>query len=184
MANHLNMDENANLATRTRLMDIDPREIEWNNFASQLKVAQIIVLALTMGVAMFTAIVLISFNGFRWQPDVLTWLGLGVALGAIPLSMLIPGLVVSAQAVGEGSASNDSDAKQAIYEQWFAKFQVALIIGCALLEGAAFLNVVAFNIDAHPFSLVAVAVCIALMLARFPTRLKAQSWIAAKIGSG
>lgn len=161
----------------------DPRNIDFNGFDARVQVMQIIVAALAMGVVFFVAIGLMNLKGLAGQLDTLNWLGLGVALVAILLSVIVPS-VISKAASPTQLAQQATDSSSPSYEQQVGLYQVRLIVGCALLEGAAFLNAIVFQSAAHPLSLVALVVCVALILARFPTKRRIQNWLAARdVGS-
>jgi hypothetical protein len=56
-------------------------------------------------------------------------------------------------------------------------FQTRMIVGLALLEGAAFFNLVAFMTEGHWWTLIVVAVLLVWMLASFPTHGRLKQWI-------
>ena len=52
-----------------------------------------------------------------------------------------------------------------------------MIVGLALLEGAAFFNIIAYMIAGHIWSLGIVAGLVVIMLLSFPTRGRVAFWI-------
>ncbi len=160
---------------------VDPREIDWPNLSQLVKVAQFIPFALVTGLGMFSAIAFLGADEFDWQPGMMTLIGLGCMLAAIPVSWIVPTTIISAQIRTELSSGNSAVPDPALYEKLGGFFVTRLIIGCALLEGAGFLNAIAFQMEKNPLSLAAVAVCIALILVKFPTTRQVQKWIAERL---
>jgi len=163
----------------SRIDPLDSRSIEWENQDASVLTSQILVAALSMGVITFAGFALFQ-NGFQITllPTGTTLIGVFVAVSAIVMSFVIPALI------GNPSASRLSSAQEAngeVIKKLFAVFQVQLILGCALLEGAGFLNVVLYQVSRSIFSLVAVAICVTLLLVRIPTKGKIQSWIARRL---
>ena len=60
----------------------------------------------------------------------------------------------------------------------FAPYVSRMIVGLAILEGAAFFNLVCYLIEGHWWSLAVVGVLLVLMLAAFPTRTRLRYWLA------
>ena len=56
-------------------------------------------------------------------------------------------------------------------------YQTTLIVGAALLEGAAFYNLFAYLLERQTISVVCTAILIVAMLLKFPTRNAVQNWV-------
>ena len=166
----------------TRIDPLDPldsRSIVWENQDASVLTCQIIVAALCMGVLTFAGVTLMR-GGFQvvLKPTLTTLIGVFAAVSAIAMSFIVPAIV------GNSSASRPSVANEPTTEsitKLFSVYQVQLILGCAFLEGAAFLNVFLYQTSQSILSLASAAICVALMLVRIPTKSKIQAWIARKL---
>jgi hypothetical protein len=146
----------------------------------QLRTMRIILLALVLGVVIFFVIAVVM-RGQGAQPapptPLLTYLGLGLAGVQIVLSALIPGLIVTGGrrqlARTPQSAAAPDDLRKLL-----GLYQTRLIVGSALLEGAAFFLLVAYLVEGDLAALGGVVVLVALLLVRFPTRPGLESWLA------
>lgn len=146
--------------------------------ADAVKQLRIISFALLSGVMTFAVISLVV-NGFGFDadPDILSWIGLGFAGLMIVNSFVIPPVIaknqvkaIAARPTTDGSAPDHT-------EELLGVFRTQTIVGCALLEGAAFLNLVTTLVTPFVGNLVAVAVLMALMLSRVPSPSKLQFWV-------
>jgi hypothetical protein len=151
--------------------------------APQLLTMRIVHGALCMGVVTITAILgLLRMNGGKppAATPMISYVGFGMAAVCLPLSFLVPNLLSAGWrrqiAIGKWPlsipAQPDSDAG------WWSIFQSRLIVGMAMLEGAAFMQVIAYFVEGMPLSLGVALGLLVVMLTRFPTRLGVESWIA------
>ena len=163
----------------TRIDPLESRSIVWENQDASVFNCQIIVAALCMGVLTFTGVALMR-DGFQvvLQPTLTTLIGVFAAVSAIAMSFIIPAIVSHLSASRLSSAHHSTDEN---VTKLFSVYQVQLILGCAFLEGAAFLNVFLYQTSHTIFSLASAAICVALMLVRIPTKSKIQAWIARKL---
>ncbi|HZZ26497.1 MAG TPA: hypothetical protein VFE46_00715 [Pirellulales bacterium] len=67
-----------------------------------------------------------------------------------------------------------------IPDQLTMTYQTSLIVGLALLEGAAFLAVMAYLMEAHWLALAMVGMITMVMLIKFPTANKVRAWLLAQ----
>lgn len=147
--------------------------------AGTIRTMQIIVVALMMGVIMFTGVAMFLAHDKAAGDALLPTLAAGFAAVAIVMSFIVPPAVAKgmvAQILGrEGSTENENlpGAVNALA----GALNTQIIIGVALLEGAAFFNLVAYIIGAHVWSLVVVAVLLLLMAVRFPTPGQVEGWV-------
>lgn len=134
----------------------------------RIRVMQLLTLAMAAGVVMFAAVAVLVVGALSEPADgqVISLLGLGVAGLLFVLHLFLPGMVAG-QNVATGG-QND----------WYAVFQVRTIIGLALLEGAAFFNLVACILEHHWWSLAMAGGFVFWMLVRFPTTSSVEQWIA------
>jgi hypothetical protein len=162
----------------TRIDPLESRSIVWENQDASVFNCQISGAALCMGVLTFTGVALMR-DGFQvvLQPTLTTLIGVFAAVSAIAMSFIIPAIVshLSASRLSTSESTDENVTKL------FSVYQVQLILGCAFLEGAAFLNVFLYQTSHTIFSLASAAICVALMLVRIPTKSKIQAWIARKL---
>lgn len=152
---------------------------------------QIIVGALCLGVLSFLIVVLVIGSAKPQDQDsepFLTYLAVGMAVGAIVVSIFLPSIILrsspantanpvvdDARLVGANGMASENIGR-------FAQlYQTQLIIRCAILEGAAFFCLVGYMIEQQMFGLVAAVVLLLVMLANFPTRSRVESWIDARL---
>lgn len=138
---------------------------------------QIIVVSLMTGVMFFGGYVIYTSDGPRsfFGPDRMDIM-LGLAAVCAVASIIVPRLVGQTHRSGtpklqpamQSLLTGDPDHDRAVYEA--QGLQLTTIIGCALLEAAAFANLVALmqgNDDIHS---VVVVIMLAGIAMRFPTR--------------
>lgn len=149
-------------------------------FDQQLRVMQIIAVALMMGVLMFFGVVLVSTKGEVFGqngPSFLTMFAAAFAGVMVVSHIVVPLMVARSQlkiATGQAPADQTVESRTSSLA---AVFQVQLIIALALLEGAAFFNLIVLMTDKHVMSTVLVACLILLMVLKFPTRTKVSWWV-------
>jgi len=159
---------------------------------SATRVMQIIVAALILGVLFFFAIVVgLHAGGERpgaGQQVLITYVGVLAALGAVAMSMVIPGLIASQMRqavvsghpprwqsnVGNAAEIGDAGPLAAVY-------QTRMIIRCSLLEGAAFVNLVAYMLERQSLSVGIVVVLLALLAVQLPTRSRVVDWVESEL---
>jgi hypothetical protein len=140
---------------------------------------QIVVLALMLGVIMFGTITML----ITWKRDpdnsTISFIAAGFAAFAIPMSFIIPAIVSSGlvkSAMAELKGDNSENLSKTV-NKLSAAYQTKLIIGVAVLEGAAMFNLVANIIEAQSASLVIAGVLVLLMALLFPTPLAVENWV-------
>lgn len=145
---------------------------------------QIIVAAMAAGVAIFLTVALTIVQNQPAANPLIAYIAVGFAVLAFALWLVVPNILViqARKAIADDRvpiaavsslAAGDAD----VVDQLVAVFQTRLIIGCALLEGAAFFNLVAYMLEAHQLSLcVAVALLLGILI-QIPTRNRLEVWI-------
>ncbi len=133
---------------------------EWKG---HLRTMQIIAAALVLGPAVFAAVVLATFQGASDSLELLGKIGLGVAAVTVVMSVIVPGMI--------GTLKETSST-----QQYLGVYQTRLITKLALLEGAAFINIVALQAEQSWWSLGTAGFVVILMIAGFPTRSKIEFW--------
>jgi hypothetical protein len=135
-----------------------------------LRLMQIIAGALIMGVVMFALIATLALGALNEAPSntMIAYIGAGFAVMVVAAHLVVPEAVKAAAL----KATSDRDA-----EFLCGIYQTRMIIALALLEGAAFFNIVALMIAHTWWSLAIAGALLLLMLARFPTRTSIEHWI-------
>lgn len=145
------------------------------SLAARVRVMQIIVGALAMGVATFLGI---SFQ--IWQAPapgqkkdllpVLTFTSYGMLTMAIIGSFVLPRVIMTnwrKKMLAEG-VSDDA---------LLAALQTKTIVGCALLEGAAFASIMAYGMEGTALCLAGAVVMLIGILMHMPTVSRVQNWL-------
>ena len=137
---------------------------EWRG---HLRTMQIIAMALVLGPAVFAAVVLATFQGASDSLELLGKIGLGVAAVTVVMSVIVPGMI--------GTLKETSST-----QQYLGVYQTRLITKLALLEGAAFINIVALVAEQSWWSLGTAGFVVILMIAGFPNQSKSEFWMQAQ----
>jgi hypothetical protein len=165
-------------------MPIDPVP---KRLDQQVRVLQIIVGALMFGVTSFGVVAIVIGSRKEGGGDSPIWM---IAAG-FALLMLIARQTMGVVMVNGirrqiangtwqpstkgGSPAFPADATDA--DRLLAVLQTVTIVQCALPEGAAFFNLIAYIVDGHVMSLGIVAVLLLWMSSSFPTRDRVVNWI-------
>lgn len=157
------------------------RELSQITLQQRQMMMTVIWLALIMGVVTFGMIV--TFIGLKEEPGkglpVITYLGMGLAALMLVLRMIIPNMIARnqfTQAMQEAREEGNQDEEQML-GTFYQIFMVRLIIGLALLEGAAMINLVAVMIENQKLAFIPVAILLLVMIASMPTKSKLDGWI-------
>jgi amino acid transporter len=139
-----------------------------------VRVMQIIAGALIAGVAAFG--VYAAAQGLAEPPDpertpFLAYMGAVMTFGMITAALFVPAAIARAgqkppearREPSRGAAADDPDLR------YYSTYQTMMIVRLALLEGAAFLNLVALLQEHHWWSLALTGLLLLVMLASFPT---------------
>ena len=139
-----------------------------------------------MGVVTFGAMIFVLGLAEEEPPEtpVISYIGFAFAAISLVAATVVPKLMTSVMrnAVLKAKPSNDDQVSESEYElQVFSHlagvFQTKEIIGRAILEGAAFLNLVAYLLEGQPMSIALVALLLVAMLIGFPTRGRLASFM-------
>ncbi len=164
---------------RTPANTIDGADIsDGPDISGDVRGMQIITASLMMGVMAFMGVALVMNEGeLRSEPDLVSWVGIGFATIAFVAHVVVPTMMRReqiAQLDPQEVRNADSDTK---YRLLIPIYRSTHIIACALLEGAAFFNLIAYQTEAFMGAL-GVAMFLALSIgARFPTEPRIRSWI-------
>jgi hypothetical protein len=163
-------------------------EAQQNQLSQQLMTMRIIAGALCIGVAVFAVIVL-ALKPSEAEEPFLAFLALLVSVACVVAAALLPRMVarsgrhVSADGpAGQPPAASRSDANQVeLVTRAMAVHQTRLIVSLAILEGAAFFNLVAYMIEGQLVSVAVAFVLWVLMLVQFPSRPRTEGWVADEV---
>lgn len=135
------------------------------------RTVQIIVLALASGVCIFAIIAVMQTKGqliwdfplARIENSVFLVFGVMGLIG----SFLVPALITSAAT--DNKALAGEDRRDSLALRIAGALQTRTIVGCALLEGGAFANIMAVFQDGYGPSLVLAGVLMSMIVLRIPT---------------
>ena len=144
-------------------------------FTSHVRTMQIVVAAMAAG-ALFYGVMSVVISSSVADPNaepLLSLISLGAAMVSIATWLIVP-QVVANQAL-RGLAVRETNVST---EALLSVLQNRLILGSAILEGAAFFVLLAYMLDGRLWSLAVAAVLVVCIIAGFPTRDGAEQWIA------
>ena len=159
---------------------------------------QIIVAALAAGVGTFFAIVLISSP--KGQPaagapvePLIAYLAAAFALAAIIVWAVMPRVIAGRirQAIVDGkpvpaaglSGNLPMTDERLQISPLVTMYQTPLIIGSAILEGAALFNLIAYMIERQQMSLIVAGALLLLMLSQIPTVSRLEAWVEGELAT-
>jgi hypothetical protein len=132
-----------------------------------VRVAQIITIALVMGVVLFGVVALLFVGALDDPADGVILSGMGAGFAVL---MFVMHLVIPAQIARQQAGTADES-------QLYGVYVTKTIVGLALLEGAAFFNLVALIVEHNWWSLAIAGGLVFWMLAMFPTRTRVDHWV-------
>ncbi|REJ93810.1 MAG: hypothetical protein DWQ34_09900 [Planctomycetota bacterium] len=136
-----------------------------------VRTSQIIAGALIAGVVMFAVIGVVAFGALSDDPSgmIVSLVGAVFAVMSIVMHRVVPSAIVR-PVRSRGRSATSADELPGMY-------RTKLIIGLAILEGAAFFNIVAAIVEHNWWSLGIAGVLVFWMLTAFPTRTRIEHWI-------
>jgi hypothetical protein len=154
--------------------------------AAIVRTAQIIAIAMPVGVTIFLAVTLVLRRGkgtFAAEPwdvsppkNLISLLGLTMAAVVVILSFAIPQTMTAGQRRIAAKAKKSGSVSPHESFSFAMMYMTGMIIGMALLEGGAFFNGICFLLEGHAPNLIVAAVLVLLILARFPTLNGIETW--------
>lgn len=142
-----------------------PNDEAINGFAL---ICKIIASSLIGGVLAFAGVAIVLRLG---KPPAAAGLISAIAAGFAVASVLIRQVLLGLLAARAGGSRGLGAAGP------LAPYQTRMIIGLALLEGAAFFNLIAYLLEGRWWSLAVTAALVAFMLASYPTRGRIRQWV-------
>ena len=147
---------------------------------------QIIALALIVGVVAFGGIILFLELGPKEPVETLFIsifaVGIGIAsvfIAPVISRMIVTGMrrsIMAGKSIRMASASAISE-EAGVVGKLAHVYQTQQIISRAVLEGAVFMNLVAYTVEGHPISLVVAVMALIAMFFRFPTQGYLGKWV-------
>ena len=144
-----------------------------------LRTMRIIHAALCLGVVMLTVVLVVMRHTQKVQADVpvMIYVGIAFAVMNIAAAWVVPASMDREMRKrilrSEGTPVNTDDPQAS----WAMLYQSRLIVRCALLEGAAFFQPIAYLLAGHPISLVVLGILFLLLVLQFPTAERVRAWI-------
>lgn len=127
----------------------------------QVRAMQAIIVALTSGVVMFALLALVLDPREAIGGVIFSLISLALSAVCLMMAVVIPQTIKPSETLSGVGA-----------------FQTRMIISCGLLEGGAFLNLVAFWLERHGFTLAIAIFFLAAILIQFPTVPRVTRWLA------
>ncbi len=151
------------------------------DFSEDLRGMKIVVFALIQGVVFFAGIML-WVGGFKNEPfsdaGAVAWAGVGFGALMLVLSYVIPS---AKERRGLDELSQQQHAKVSDY---LGLYRGNLIIGCALAEGACFMNVLLYFIGGQLMNLGLVVVLVIRIAMHMPSQTRVARWLADNMAAG
>jgi hypothetical protein len=163
---------------------------------SAVRTMQIIVAALAFGVGTFFAVVLVvspnakPAGGPPAEP-IMSYMAVAVGLAAVVAWAVMPRIITGGirQAIVHGKPTPHAGLSQNLpmtdeqlqIRPIIAMYQTSLIVGGAILEGAAFFNLVAYMLEQQPMNLVVAGVLLLMLLSQIPTVSRLESWVESEL---
>jgi membrane protein YdbS with pleckstrin-like domain len=162
-------------------------DAQQNHLARLLMTMRIIAGALCLGVCVLAGVVLMLERRQVEEP-VLAFVALLVSVACVLAAAIVPrmmtGTPMRESSVGhsaaQSEASPDSDELNRV-TQIMGIYQTRLIVSMALLEGAAFFNLVAYLIEGQVVNVAVAFVLLVLMMIQFPSRRRVEDWVEAEL---
>jgi len=135
------------------------------------RISQVIAGALIMGVVTFGVVAFIIGKAEPPKLPMISIMAGGFALMATAMRFVVPMIVVN----GANAGLQQVDSTD-LMNQLAGLYQTKTIIGFALLEGAAFFNLVAYITEKQFWSYGVVAFLLGVMAISFPSQGQFESW--------
>ncbi len=136
------------------------------NIDGVTRAAQTITGAMVTGVVAFGTIVVLVLGALKEPSSGVIIGGVGAVFAGVAfvLHLVIPSLIAAKQ------------CRSADKQQLYGIYLMKTIMGLAVLEGAAFFNIIACMVEHNWWSLAVAGGLVFWMLAMFPTRTKIEHW--------
>ena len=135
------------------------------------RISQIIAGALIAGVLMFAGVAFVIAKGDGPQFPMISLMAVGFAGVATVMRFIVPTIIVNG---GKAQLKLAPDNEKRT--QLAGLYQTKMIVGMAVLEGAAFFNLVAYIQEKQFWSYGVVAFLLGVMAISFPSQGQFESW--------
>jgi hypothetical protein len=152
--------------------------------AHKVQVVRLLIIGLWFGVLIAMVMVFVVAGGATaaMPPGLLTTVGLLASLPSLVMALILPRIIGnSAVSMLIRTAPDQPRGGLAWRQRLLNVWQSSTIVGVALLEGAALINVILFLAERHVISLIAAAVLAGGMAAFWPTINRAADWLEARL---
>jgi hypothetical protein len=150
-------------------------------------VMQIIAGALASSVVVFAVVTLVVRQGEPAESAVISYVAIPLTIACLVGSPIVASRIVgiARQSLVQGTLKPPPDAPTGNGDVALLAgiYQTKLIIAAAMIEGAAFLNLVAYLLDGHVWTLAAAAVLLFILLMQFPTTGRVETWVSDELES-
>ncbi len=143
-----------------------------------VRVLKLITFAMVLSVLVFMGVTLAMNEGaIDGEAEIVSWVGLGMACLMTVNHLVVPNIVAKAASnrVNAQEIRNADEAKK--FSLVFPAFQIRHIVASAMLEAAAFMNLVFYLLTAYVGNLAAAAVLVVLIAIRFPSVSAVEFWV-------
>ncbi|MEO2030211.1 MAG: hypothetical protein ABGZ23_30465 [Fuerstiella sp.] len=143
-----------------------------------VRTLKIITFAMVMSVLVFMGVALaINKGAIDGAPEIMSWVGIGMA-GLMTVNHLVLPNVIAKAASNKVNVEEIRNADEATkFSLVFPAFQARHIVASAMLEFAAFMNLVFYMVTEYAGNLAAASVLVVLLALRFPTVSAAEFWV-------
>ncbi len=135
------------------------------------RISQIIAGALIAGVVMFACAAFFVAKGEPAKSPMLALIGAGMAVMAVVVRFIVPTIIVNGAKARLKEASTTE-----VMAQLAGLYQTKMIIGMAVLEGAAFVSLIAYITEKQFWSYGVVAFLLGVMAISFPSQGQFEGW--------
>ena len=144
----------------------------------RVRVLQIVSLALMQGILIFGAVAIwVNLENKPADKPVMVWIGLVIAVMAVVVRTIVGNFLRTGFCNAIDRTVWDELPPQKQDEQLIGGMQTGQIIEFAILEGAAFINLVFYLLEKQTISLFVVGGLLGLMAVAFPTGSKVDHWV-------
>ena len=146
------------------------------SFVQYIRGLQIIIGALAMGAILITAVMLVIGGGeLNGELDIVAAIGLGFAGLIFVLHLVIPPFIVRNQMATLNRESIAALSHDETNNRIFGALRSGHIVGCAMLEGAAVMNAVLYQITKFGGNLAAASILIVILVTKMPSTFGMQN---------
>ena len=156
-------------------------DVQRESLGGLLMTMRVIVAALVSGVVMFFVGVLVLRGDQAAGQPMIAYLAAGFAVMAFAASLFVPQVITGPvrQSIAADSAPSGASVPEGVGDvlRLGALYQTRVIIAGALLDGAAFFNIIAYLLEGQMLTLLVTAALILALVSQFPTAARVENWV-------